>query len=112
MKNNMSFRIRLVYSDCAKMQGFSNAAAFIEKTDNLIKQGQATAVNGLKVLVAGEHAHNIGSSENGSGAFPRGYYSTQHSVLSGYAGNHYHSLSGDTETRPTNYTVNLWLRTA
>lgn len=123
-----------------------NAAAFIEKSGVLSKQGQSTSVNGLTASFTGDttntssdgnHKHNVRVRNDG---FPNDwqdyttnykseYWHTSYNQSSQrynlnpeteHAGNHSHmitpsgtvSLSGDAETRPSNYTVKIWKRTA
>ncbi|WP_407432508.1 hypothetical protein [Methanobrevibacter sp.] len=82
------------------------------------RQNQSTAVNGLSATQA-SHTHTLwmGSSSSGSQAVPYRY-----NTVSGTADWAYEqalsyerpaiSLSGDVETRPTNYAIKIWKRTA
>lgn len=136
----------------------TNADAFIEETNSLVKQSQATAENGLtfrgtsatisvsganhnhtgsvgKTNLAHTHNYNLGATGGSGGDYPKGYYSTNDSWAKTTGGantnlNHSHtipdsgdlsmsgtftpsgSIVGDIETRPVNYTVRIWKRTA
>ena len=109
-----------------------NSAAFIEKTGELIVQQDATAVKGLSVtrsnnlkgsfLPKGSSNFLLGDSATTEGVFSKGYVGNGHLFADSESSynvyqinldaNHQHELSGDKETRPHNYTVKLWLRTA
>lgn len=80
-------------------------------------QQDATAVNGLVTSTAGAHTHN----NTGSGTNNFGYFSSSDaeagnergSVGPGSmasAGGHTHTLSGDSETRPANITLNYIIK--
>lgn len=111
-----------------------NADSFKTKTDVLTLQSQKTAVNGLSVNTktitgsfdlkgyASASANNSLSTVDGT-VFKKNqhpsnskqYGETSSSVATcwiSFDGSHDHSLSGDTETRPDNYTVKIWKRTA
>lgn len=111
----------------------TNADAFIGVGGTLIPQGQATAKNGLSVSV------DSNSSLTGyAGAFSGAGFVQGNAAIGGicslgtYRGNAYQgaggspgydlsinanhghtcTVSGDSETRPVNYTVKVWKRTA
>lgn len=99
---------------------------------NLVAQQDATAVKGLSVtrsnklkgsfLPKGSSNFLLGDSATTEGVFSKGYVGNGHLFADSESSynvyqinldaNHQHELSGDKETRPRNYTVKLWLRTA
>ena len=103
----------------------TNADAFIGVGGTLIPQGQATAKNGLSIATTTDLTGSIqigvrnyppdrsGIITIGSGT---SYWAPSDTwATCNYANinaNHSHSISGDTETRPINYTVKVWKRTA
>lgn len=108
-----------------------NAAAFIEKTGVLSKQKQGTAQNGLKFIgdsesitvKGGDHRHRqyAKDGQGGTSGFRRTDGNTVASdQFTGYSGSltltgdftPHGSLTGDTETRPENFTIRVWKRTA
>ena len=107
-----------------------NAADFIEKSGVLSKQEQTTSVNGLRATFYGKesttskdglHRHYFNydpkTTSGGAGAVLNRGSSVQ---WTNEAGEHSHSftpsgtisLAGDMETRPDNYTIKIWKRTA
>ena len=96
------------------MQGVSNAAAFIEKTDNLIAQEDCFQ----------QHTHSLLDGKFSDYSDFSDYDSTLNcSKRDGYTPKLKDCLGGaiefnfgaprvGSETRPINYTINLWLRTA
>lgn len=82
-------------------------------------QPQATAVNGLKMsTITQSHSHQFTDDKNSPMSFsPYHNWSGNGTGKGGYANtstvtqSHSHSLSGDTETRPVNYTIQIWKRT-
>lgn len=108
-----------------------NAAAFIKKTGVLSKQKQGTAQNGLKFIgdrekitvKGGDHRHRqyAKDGQGGTSGLRRtdgnAVASDQFTDYSGsltLTGNFtpHGSLTGDTETRPENFTIRVWKRTA
>ena len=110
-----------------------NAAAFIEEGDTLTKQAQATAKNGLnlnsksdgtgtadKTDSQGSHSHNATVASRGldGGSNTVACIESWGSWTSGRiqsASAHTHNIylaSTDAETRPENFTVKIWKRTA
>ena len=100
----------------------TNANAFIEKTGNLIKQGELVGSHSDSITVTGgNHTHPYSYGRNYNSQYNNTYklYNTAtHDNYTGYAG-----YSGDlsmsgtvnhtsTENRPTNYTIRVWKRTA
>lgn len=67
-------------------------------------QGDATAVNGLVVVAAGNHRHATPGAQTGSGLGGHNRAGTPEYVnaFTDYQGNHSHVLSGDSETRMKN----------
>ena len=104
--------------------------------DVLTKQAQSTAKNGLKLYSASSGGSENTTSSNGSHTHDVGYGSTRVGLATNAkagtdrnivwnngslnlltawsAGSHAHNvyLRGDTETRPDNFTVKIWKRTA
>jgi hypothetical protein len=75
-------------------------------------QADATAVNGLSVASAGAHSHTYQRTDpageivsGGVGAVVVGIENSNLTRTTSTDGAHAHSLTGDTETRPTNYAV-------
>ena len=99
----------------------TNANAFIEKTGVLVKQQDA-----IKTHTTGNmSAHATGGpwsseyGENTSGAvYASGYERGEKGGADGHGDamylnvQHTHEYHGDVETRPQNYTVRIWKRTA
>ena len=103
-------------------------------TSVLVSQNQATAKNGLSASFSGtagtvnvsgaNHAHTIQGHMSGmGGGSVQTHVSSSNVMYTGYSGNL--SMSGsftpsgsvsvsstDTETRPNNFTIKVWLRTA
>ena len=91
----------------------------------LIGQSQGTAVNGLSVTGVGDHQHTYSflsqveysasasylAFQVGSGGLTTNP-SPNLSAWTNGGGSHSHSLSGDTETRSTNFTYKVWVRIA
>lgn len=111
----------------------TNADTFITANDVLTPQSQATAKNGLSLNSKADgtgtadttttngahtHSHNIYCDEaNGKGWLYRTGYGNRwlDNNQTGSSGNHTHNIyiqSTDTETRPTNFTIQIWKRTA
>jgi hypothetical protein len=104
-----------------------NAGAFNEPNDTLVSQGQATAINGLSVKetsnLSGEMKSlvtktapersgiiNYGTNEQFVYISGSTTYNLRPIVINA---NHGHVLeTTDTETRPDNYTIKVWKRTA
>ena len=120
-----------------------NAAAFLNKTDVLTKQAQATAKGGLEVYSAssgGTASTTSGMSANSTGSAKIMYKTDSYTrsgnmtmtsgstigttgasainmgtVTLGINVAHSHNMylrSSDSETRPVNYTIKVWKRTA
>ena len=93
----------------------------------LIAQPQGTAKNGLKLNsksdmtgtanttnTAGAHKHKFGNDGSGGTYAAQMNYGNYNSYTQ-QAGDHAHNIylgSDDTETRPTDFTIKIWLRTA
>ena len=100
----------------------TNANAFIEKTGNLIKQGELVGSHSDSITVSGgNHTHPYSYGRNYNSHYNNTYklYDTAtHNNYTGYAGYSGNlSMSGtvthtSTENRPTNYTIRVWKRTA
>ena len=100
----------------------TNANAFIEKTGNLIKQGELVGSHSDSITVTGgNHAHPYSFGRNYDSHSTNTYklYDANtynnYTGYTGYSGNL--SMSGtvthtSTENRPTNYTIRIWKRTA
>ena len=100
----------------------TNANAFIEKTGNLVKQGELVGSHSDSITVTGgNHAHPYSFGRNYNSQYNNTYklYDTNtynnYTGYTGYSGNL--SMSGTvnhtaTENRPTNYTIRIWKRTA
>ena len=100
----------------------TNANAFIEKTGNLIKQGELVGSHSDSITVSGgNHAHPYSFGRNYDSHYTNTYklYDTRtynnYTGNTGYSGNL--SMSGtvthtSTENRPNNYTIRVWKRTA
>ena len=98
----------------------------------LVSQQDATAVKGLSIkrsnnltgsfLPKGSSNFLLGDGTTTEGVFSKRYVGKGHLFADSESSynvyqinldaNHQHELSGDKETRPHNYTVKLWLRTA
>ena len=76
-----------------------------------------TAVNGLLVVANGNHNHtatgvgNYNQNLSGYGLVGVGGFASVYGSNTGYAGNHSHGLSGDTETAPVNYKTWVFCKT-
>ena len=100
----------------------TNANAFIEKTGNLVKQGELVGSHSDSITVSGgNHAHPYSFGRNYNSHYTNTYklYDTatynNYTGHTGYSGNL--SMSGtvthtSTENRPNNYTIRVWKRTA
>ena len=99
----------------------TNANTFIEKTGNLIKQGELVGSHSASITVTGgNHRHPYQFSNthnNGPWDKPVAYDNSNASYTgwTDYSGDL--SMSGTvsytaTENRPTNYTIRVWKRTA
>ena len=100
----------------------TNANAFIEKTGNLVKQGELVGSHSDSITVSsGNHTHPYSyglSYDSHYNNTYKLYYAYTHENCTGYtdySGNL--SMSGtathtSTENRPTNYTIRVWKRTA
>ena len=92
----------------------TNANAFIEKTGNLVKQGELVGSHSDSITVTGgNHAHPYSFGRNYNSHYNNTY--NNYTGYTGYSGNL--SMSGtvthtSTENRPTNYTIRVWKRTA
>lgn len=102
------------------------ADAYINKGDSLIAQEEGTAVNGLTIPSSGSHSHTMKAylrtstgdthpydyGVNGNRVMTnkdtRALYTI--SYIQASDGSHTHTLNGDAETRPDNYTVRIWKR--
>jgi hypothetical protein len=80
------------------------------------QQADTTAVKGLSVVTAGAHQHgyvrliqDVPYEGGNYGDWGNMSYYTRNTDP---AGGHSHTLTGDAETRPVNYTVRKWRRTA
>ncbi|MCP4216372.1 MAG: tail fiber protein, partial [bacterium] len=84
-------------------------------------ENDATAVNGLGIVAGGAHSHSIdeevrylgtwddyNTSVNNKIQAGKGALHYDYSMTTNSAGSHSHSLSGDSETRPTNMSV-VWI---
>lgn len=118
-----------------------NASTFIEKNGNLVAQGQATAKNGLnasktgsvtgvnQTISGGAHKHSIklktiapivpgqdmfvGALDSNITIYTENDGSHEHSFTPSISDTINVSLSStDDETRPINYTMKIWKRTA
>ena len=99
----------------------TNASAFIEKTGNLIKQGELVGSHSDSITVSGgNHAHPYSFGRNYNSHYTNTYKlydqdtHQNYTGYTGYSGNL--SMSGTvnhtaTENRPTNYTIRVWKRT-
>ena len=99
----------------------TNANAFIEKTGNLIKQGELVGSHSDSITVTGSnHAHPYSFGRNYNSQYNKTYKLddtntyNNYTGYTGYSGNL--SMSGTvnhtaTENRPTNYTIRIWKRT-
>ena len=89
------------------------------------EQGDATAVNGLTSSFNGTSIHGTFGTVNSGGSFTGPFTAGEFAHNYGYgSGNGYYqvnfdytpsgsvSLNGDTETRPKNYSIKIWKRTA
>ena len=100
----------------------TNANAFIEKTGNLIKQGELVGSHSDSITVSGgNHAHPYSFGRNYNSHYTNTYKlydqdtHQNYTGYTGYSGNL--SMSGTvnhtaTENRPNNYTIRVWKRTA
>ena len=100
----------------------TNASAFIEKTGNLIKQGELVGSHSDSITVSGgNHTHPYSFGRNYNSNYTNTYKLYDTNTYNSYTG--YTSYSGDlsmsgtvthtsTENRPTNYTIRVWKRTA
>ncbi len=98
----------------------TNANAFIEKTGNLIKQGELVGSHSDSITVSGgNHTHPYSFGRNYGSHTTYKLYDQEtydnYTGYTGYSGNL--SMSGTsnhtaTENRPTNYTIRVWKRTA
>ena len=100
----------------------TNANAFIEKTGNLVKQGELVGSHSDSITVSGgNHAHPYSFGRDYSSHYTNTYklYDTNtyynYTGYTGYSGNL--SMSGtvthtSTDNRPNNYTVRVWKRSA
>lgn len=97
-----------------------NAQAFANQTN---PQDDATAVNGLSVGSKDlSHTHGYNATSGNAALFAGGNVPliginnttvpTATTAASPATMNHNHSLNGDTETRPVNYTYQIWKRIA
>ena len=76
-------------------------------------QADATAVNGLANSGVGDHVHGTTfapGSAGGSFTLTSVGFTATTSSNTGGAGAHNHTLSGDSETRPSNYGVNIFIK--
>ena len=100
----------------------TNANAFIEKTGDLIKQGELVGSHSDSITVTGgNHAHPYSYGRNYNSQYTNTYKLYDANTHENYTG--YTGYSGDlsmsgtvnhtaTENRPTNYTIRVWKRTA
>ena len=100
----------------------TNANAFIEKTGNLVKQGELVGSHSDSITVTGgNHAHPYSFGRNYNSQYNNTYklYDANthenYTGYTGYSGNL--SMSGtvthtSTENRPANFTIKIWKRTA
>ena len=100
----------------------TNANAFIEKTGNLIKQGELVGSHSDSITVTGgNHRHPYSYGRNYNSSYTNTYKLYDNDTYNNYTG--YTSYSGNlsmsgtvshaaTENRPTNYTIRVWKRTA
>lgn len=129
---NISTWVELDYDGAFFRSSGGNANGFATSTDTLSSciQAQATAVNGLTVSCCDlSHRHSFTQIMNGNNSGSSNYghdattcnkgnstYYTGGAISTGGSSavnmNHCHGLTGDTETRPVNYTVKVWVRTA
>ena len=113
---NISTWEEIDYSGAFFRASGGNADSFIAEGGTLTPQAEGTAVNGLSIG-GGNHSHIYDGIylQNGSSF-------TTISVGSAYLGKidtrtvgngaHSHTITGDTETRPSNFTIKIWKRTA
>lgn len=100
----------------------TNANAFIEKTDNLVKQGELVGSHSDSVTVyGGNHRHPYSFGRNYNSHYTNTYKLYDQDTYNNYTGNTGYSgnlsMSGTvthttTENRPNNYTIRVWKRTA
>ena len=126
----------LDYSGAFFRSSGGNANGFATDEDTLSNclQAQATAKNGLSISCTNLSHTHVQQADNSGTLYSAGRWTgsgyntariqnqvgtaallyTQGATMScsGCSMNHNHSLTGDSETRPTNYTVKIWVRTA
>lgn len=100
----------------------TNASAFIEKTGDLVKQGELVGSHSDSITVSGgNHTHPYSFGRNYNSHYTNTYKlydqdtHNNYTGYTGYSGNL--SMSGtvthtSTENRPNNYTIRVWKRTA